>query len=53
MRRTNLQIIGVDMKEDFHLKGPANIFVKIIEKKLPKSKERDAHEHTRSLQNSQ
>ena len=53
MRRPNLRIIGVDKNEDFQLKGPANIFNKIIEKKLPKSKDRDAHEHTRSIQNSQ
>jgi hypothetical protein len=31
MRRTNLQMIGVDENEDFQLKGPANIFNKIIE----------------------
>jgi chromosome segregation ATPase len=30
MRRPNLQIIGEDEKEDFQLKGPANIFNKII-----------------------
>jgi hypothetical protein len=55
MRRPNIWIIGVDENEDFQLKGPANIFNKIIEKKrknLPKPKERDAHEHKRSLQNS-
>jgi hypothetical protein len=31
MRRPNLQIIGVDENEGFQLKGPANIFNKIIE----------------------
>jgi hypothetical protein len=31
MRRPNLWIIGVDENEDFQLKGPANIFNKIIE----------------------
>ena len=31
MRRPNLQNIGVDENEDFQLKGPANIFNKIIE----------------------
>jgi hypothetical protein len=31
MRRPNLQIIGIDENEDFQLKGPANIFNKIIE----------------------
>jgi chromosome segregation ATPase len=52
MRRLNLQIIGVDENEDFQLKVPANIFNKIIQEKFPKPKERDAHEHARSLQNS-
>jgi hypothetical protein len=31
MRRPNLWIIGIDENEDFQLKGPANIFNKIIE----------------------
>jgi hypothetical protein len=31
MRGPNLQKIGVDKNEDFQLKGPANIFNKIIE----------------------
>ena len=31
MRRPNLWIIGVDENENFQLKGPANIFNKIIE----------------------
>ena len=31
MRRRNLRIIGVDENEDSQLKGPANIFNKIIE----------------------
>ena len=35
MRRPNLLIIGVDEKEDFQLKGPANIFNKIIEENSP------------------
>jgi hypothetical protein len=30
-----LLIIGVDEKEDFQLKGPANIFNKIIEENSP------------------
>ena len=37
MRRPNLQII-VDENEDFQLKGPANIFNKIIEENFPKLK---------------
>jgi chromosome segregation ATPase len=35
MRRPNLWIIGVDENEDFQLKGPANIFNKIIEETSP------------------
>jgi hypothetical protein len=31
MRRPNLRIIGIDKKEDFQLKGPVNIFNKIID----------------------
>jgi hypothetical protein len=38
MRRPNLQIIGVDENEDFQLKGPANIFNKIIEENSPNQK---------------
>ena len=30
MRKPNLRIIGVDENEEFQLKGPANIFNKII-----------------------
>jgi hypothetical protein len=40
MRRPNLQIIGVDKNEDFQLKGPANIFNKIIEENLPNLKKK-------------
>jgi chromosome segregation ATPase len=32
MRRPKLRIIGLDENEDFQLKGPANIFNKVIEK---------------------
>jgi chromosome segregation ATPase len=35
MRRPNLWIIGVDENEDFLLKGPVNIFKKIIEENFP------------------
>jgi hypothetical protein len=38
MRGPNLQIIGVDENEDFQLKGPANIFNKIIQENLPNLK---------------
>ena len=38
MRRPNLQIIGVDKNEDFQIKGPANIFNKIIEENFPNLK---------------
>jgi hypothetical protein len=51
MRRPNLRIIGIDEKEDFQLKGPVNIFNKIIEENFPNLK-KDAHKHTTSLQNS-
>ena len=51
MRRPTLRIIGIDEKEDFQLKGPANIFNKIIKENFPNLK-KDTHEHTRSLQNS-
>ena len=32
---THLQIIGADENEDFQLKGPANIFNKILEENFP------------------
>jgi hypothetical protein len=35
MRRPNLWIIGVDENEDFQIKGPLNIFSKIIEENFP------------------
>jgi hypothetical protein len=35
MRRQNLRIIGVDENKDFSIKGPANIFNKIIEENIP------------------
>jgi phosphoribosyl-dephospho-CoA transferase len=38
MRRPNLRIIGVDENEAFQLKGPANIFNKIIEENFPNLK---------------
>ena len=38
MRRPNLRIIGANENEDFHLKGPANTFNKIIEENLPNLK---------------
>ena len=38
MRRPTLMIIGVDDNEDFQLKGPENIFNKIIEKNFPNLK---------------
>ena len=38
MRRTNLRIIGLDEKEEFHFKGPANIFNKIIKENFPNLK---------------
>jgi hypothetical protein len=38
MKRPNLQILGVDENEDFHLKGPANIFNKILVENFPNLK---------------
>ena len=38
IRRPNVRIIGVDENEDFQLKGPANIFNKIIEENFPNLK---------------
>jgi hypothetical protein len=38
MRKPNLWIIGVEENEDFQLKGPANIFNKIIEENFPNLK---------------
>jgi hypothetical protein len=38
MRRPNLRIIGVDENEDFQLKGPTNIFNKIIGENFPNLK---------------
>ena len=35
MRRPNQLIIGMDENEDFQLKGPVNIFNKIIEENFP------------------
>jgi hypothetical protein len=35
MRRPNLRIIGVDENEDFQIKGPANIFNKIMKENFP------------------
>jgi hypothetical protein len=52
MRRPNLRIICIEEREESQLKGPVNIFNKIIEENFPNLK-KDVHEHTRSLQNSQ
>jgi hypothetical protein len=50
MKRLNLRIIALEGSKDFQLKRSANIFNKVIEENsLPK--ERDAHKHKRSLQN--
>jgi len=35
MRRSNLRIIGIEGKEDSQLKGPVNIFNKIVEENFP------------------
>ena len=38
MKKPNLRIIGVEKGEDLQLKGPENIFNKIIEKNFPNLK---------------
>jgi len=38
MRRWNLKIIGIEETKDSQLKGPVNIFNKIIEEKFPNLK---------------
>jgi hypothetical protein len=35
MRRSNLRIIGIEESEDSQIKGPVNIFKKIIAKNFP------------------
>ena len=50
MRRSKLRVISIEESEDFQLKGPVNIFNKIIEENFLDLK-KNAHEHTRSLQN--
>jgi hypothetical protein len=47
MRRPILRIVSIDENEDL-LKGPVNIFNKVIEENFPQPKEGDAHEHTRT-----
>jgi uncharacterized coiled-coil protein SlyX len=38
MKSPNLRIIGIEENEDSHLKGPENVFNKIIERKKTKQK---------------
>jgi hypothetical protein len=38
VKRPNLRIIGIEENEDFQLKGPENVFNKIIEKNFPNLK---------------
>jgi hypothetical protein len=38
MRISNLRIIGMEESKDFQLKGPVNIFIKIIEENVPNQK---------------
>jgi hypothetical protein len=35
MRRPNLRVIGIEESKDYQLKGPGNIFNKIIEENFP------------------
>ena len=39
MKRSNLKIIGIEEGEESELKGPENIFNKIIEENFPNLKE--------------
>ena len=39
MKRPNLKIIGIEKGEESQLKGPENIFNKIIEENFPNLKE--------------
>ena len=39
MKRSNLRIIGIEEGEESQLKGPENIFNKIIEENFPNLKE--------------
>jgi hypothetical protein len=38
MKRPNLRVIGIVEKKDFQLKGPVNIFNKMIEENFPNLK---------------
>ena len=40
MRRPNLRIIGIEENKDSQLKGPVNIFNKIIEENFPNLKKK-------------
>ena len=42
MKRPNLKIIGIEKGEESQLKGPENIFNKIIEEKFPNIKKKMA-----------
>jgi hypothetical protein len=51
MKRPNLKIIGIEENEDSQLKGPENVFNKIIEKKkkILQPKERNGLKGTKRL----
>ena len=38
MRKPNLRIIGIEETKDFQIKGPVNVFNKIIEENFPNLK---------------
>jgi hypothetical protein len=38
MRRLNLKVIGIEESKDSQIKGPANIFNKILEENFPNLK---------------
>jgi hypothetical protein len=52
MRRANFRIIGIEESEDSQVKGPVNIFNKIIEENFPNLKKEMPMNIQRCLQNS-
>jgi hypothetical protein len=46
-KRSNEKVRLIEENKDSQLKGPVNIFNKIIEENFPNLKKRDAHEHTK------
>jgi hypothetical protein len=49
MKRPNLIIIGIEENKDSQVKGPGNIFNKIIEENFPNSKKEIAKEMAQEM----